>query len=226
MTPALRILATAILALALAGCDRSDAARAPAPPPASQPVDASASGHSDDVVSCPLDVPSSRIARIPVEDVHEIAAHYTHLTRVTKEPVYIDPDLSALCAAAAPAATTTRTGAARYGPHDQTVATIYMNASAADAFAARPAAKYPVGSVIVKEKKSVGPAGHDGVEGMVKRPAGYDPPHGDWEYFYFQGPAATAKIDSGKIATCVRCHAGAANKDYVFGDWAHDATAQ
>ena len=51
---------------------------------------------------------------------------------------------------------------------------------------------------------------------MVKRAPGYDPEHGDWEYFYFEDPA---KIEQGKIQSCVRCHAGAKATDHVFGTW-------
>ena len=87
------------------------------------------------------------------------------------------------------------------------------------------AEKRPVGSVIVKEKEGQGyyfegtartAKTRDGVGGMVKRPPGYDPAHGDWEYFYFEDPS---KIESGKISSCVQCHAGASKTDYVFGDW-------
>jgi hypothetical protein len=49
-----------------------------------------------------------------------------------------------------------------------------------------------------------------GVGGMVKRSAGYDPTHGDWEYFYFEDPK---KIESGRIASCVQCHSSAKDKD-------------
>jgi hypothetical protein len=52
---------------------------------------------------------------------------------------------------------------------------------------------------------------------MIKRPSGYDPSHGNWEYFYFENPS---KIESGKITSCVQCHAGAADRDFVFGTWA------
>jgi hypothetical protein len=57
---------------------------------------------------------------------------------------------------------------------------------------------------------------NNGVGGMVKRPAGYDPKHGDWEYFYFDD---ATKIESGRISSCVQCHNSAKNKDYVFGTW-------
>jgi hypothetical protein len=101
-----------------------------------------------------------------------------------------------------------------------------MNDPAARSFREN-AASYPVGSIIVKEKKAMSyragdrssamTKARDGVGGMIKRPPGYDPEHGDWEYFYFED---AAKIERGKIASCVQCHAGAAGKDYVFGNWA------
>jgi hypothetical protein len=79
----------------------------------------------------------------------------------------------------------------------------------------------------VKEKKALGyrsttqpqqmAKANDGVGGMIKRGAGYDSAHGDWEYFYFED---ARKIESGRISSCVQCHTGAANKDYVFGGWA------
>ncbi len=52
---------------------------------------------------------------------------------------------------------------------------------------------------------------------MIKRPTGYDPDNGDWEYFYFEDPT---KFEQGRIALCVECHRGAAATDYVFGGWA------
>jgi hypothetical protein len=102
---------------------------------------------------------------------------------------------------------------------------IYMNDLASGEFR-KWAQPYPVGSIIVKEKKWLGnevfgkyetAARRDGVGGMIKREPGYDPQHGDWEFFYFEEPA---KIQSGKIQSCVACHAGAAGTDHVFGSWA------
>ena len=109
------------------------------------------------------------------------------------------------------------------GPHAHTAITIYMNDSAASTFTAanKP---YPVGAIIVKEKKASNSnlhpiQAHDGVGGMIKRAPGYDPDHGDWEYFYFEDPT---KIESGKIESCIQCHAGAAANDHVFGGWANN----
>lgn len=203
MTPAHRLLAAAaILAMTLAGCDRRVADRASLPAPG-QPIAAVSTG------TAPLD-----LGREPL--VRDIATGYTHLARVTKEPVPIDPEFSGACA---PSVTVSwEESRQAHGPHAKTSLTIYMNPPAAEAFAGRPSKAYPVGSVIVKEKRAFTAQAHDGVGGMVKRPPGYDPQHGDWEYFYFQDPA---RIESGRLASCVQCHSGgAAGKDHVFGDWA------
>ena len=98
-----------------------------------------------------------------------------------------------------------------------------MNDIAASAFATKPY-DFPVGSVIVKDKsaKNVHTKNgkfiktDDGVGGMIKRDSGYDPKHGDWEYFYFTD---INKIESGKIKSCVDCHSKASNSDYVYGHW-------
>ena len=84
---------------------------------------------------------------------------------------------------------------------------------------------YPAGSIIVKEKELLSYRSEEngkwiergnGVGGMVKRQAGYDPDNGDWEYFYFE---SLDNIESGRIATCIQCHRQSSDMDYVFGSW-------
>jgi hypothetical protein len=49
---------------------------------------------------------------------------------------------------------------------------------------------------------------------MVKRPAGYDPDGGDWEYLVV---AADGQVEErGRLALCARCHAEAPH-DRLFG---------
>jgi hypothetical protein len=157
-------------------------------------------------------------------DVQQVAATYGSLKSMTKEPVFVDPGLAMLCRGATQAEV--EMARKTSGPHAHTAVSIFMNDLAAGAFG-KPNARYPVGSIIVKQKKALEywsatqpgemAASNDGVGGMIKRPAGYDPAHGDWEYFYFED---ARKIESGRINSCVRCHSGAANNDYVFGGWA------
>lgn len=90
-----------------------------------------------------------------------------------------------------------------------------MNDLAATAFRSGSNA-YPVGAVVVKQKHKHYGKDVSGVGGMVKRSTGYDPQHGDWEYFYFEDPQ---KIESGRLASCVQCHDAAKQGDHVFGTW-------
>jgi hypothetical protein len=153
--------------------------------------------------------------------ISKIAATFTNYSRITKDVVYVNLELAILCRGASKE----EVDAARtkFGPHANTGILIYMNPPAANAFGTNATA-FPIGSVIVKQKTIGGyrdkekwhPGGNTGVGGMVKRPAGYDPQHGDWEYFYFEDPK---KIERGRIASCVQCHEAAKEKDHVFGTW-------
>src|SRR4051812_48016736 len=110
--------------------------------------------------------------------VDELATTYTHLTRMTPAPVMVDAGLAELCRGVTPR--DVELAQQRLGPHVNTFVSIYMNVLAAGAFNQR-ARVYPVGSVIVKEKKAIEfvGGGHSGVGGMIKRAAGYDSEHGD-----------------------------------------------
>ena len=161
-------------------------------------------------------------ARAPAPTVEHVAATYTQLTAMTQAPVLVDAGLAEMCRGVTPR--DVELAQQRLGPHLGTAVNIYMNEPAAAAFKQRIRA-YPVGSVIVKEKKALVPMDgqsgsastpHGGVGGMIKRPAGYDSEHGDWEYFYFED---ASKIESGKISSCIECHAGAGQQDHVFGHW-------
>ena len=144
--------------------------------------------------------------------ISEIATAYTNYSRITEHAVFVNPELAVQCA---PVSKPQIAAAeAKFGPHANSAMLIYMNPLAADAFGTN--ATFPVGSVVVKQKTIPGHDTNNGVGGMVKRPAGYDPAHGDWKYFYFESPK---KIESGRIASCVQCHDSAKEKDHVFGTW-------
>lgn len=152
----------------------------------------------------------------------EVAVDFTNYLQITKSVVYVNPELAMLCRGASKEEV--EAARIKFGPHANTGILIYMNKLAADAFTTN-ASTYPVGAVIVKQKTILGYTDKDGkrvqeadngVGGMMKRPVGYDPTHGDWEYFYFED---TKKIESGRISSCVQCHTSASDKDYVFGTW-------
>ena len=137
-----------------------------------------------------------------------LVAGYKDLKLMTPEPVLVDPELTMLCVK--PTAEQVRAAREASGPHAQAEINVYMNRRAAEAFEQR-AERYPVGSIIVKEKLYLS----EGLGGMIKRAAGYDPEHGDWEYFFKDSNG----IETGRISSCRHCHSAAAARDYVFGDW-------
>ena len=150
-------------------------------------------------------------APAPIE-TSQIARDYQRFKLMTPKPVPVDPQLAGMCRGLS--SSDIAQAIKRSGPHAQAWVSIYMSDSAATAFEKSTA--YPVGSIVIKEKRIHTTPDSQGVGGMVKRAPGYDPAHGDWEYFYFEDPA---KIETGKIASCVQCHTAAAKTDYVFGSW-------
>jgi cytochrome P460 len=158
-------------------------------------------------------------------DIQQIAESYRKLNSMLPHAVSVDPAFAAMCRSVSPEEI--QEAAQLNGPHARAYVQIYMNEQAAAAFK-QASAQYPAGSVIVKEKASVPEVSDganpqpakpsDGVGGMIKRPPGYDPEHGDWEYFYFEN---ANKIESGRISSCVQCHQSAEKTDHVFGNWSH-----
>ena len=87
---------------------------------------------------------------------------------------------------------------------------VYGNELAKRAFEEK-SAQAPTGSIFVNEKTVSGKVEAIGV--MVKRPANFDTPHGDWEYFYADPWGA---FRNGSLADCIACHQQAKSPDYVF----------
>jgi len=157
-----------------------------------------------------------------------VASRYHSFEKITPTPVLGDPILLVRCTTLTPVEAEAET--AKAGPHALALISIYMNSLAAHAF--RAGDRYPEGSIIVKEKAvsqtHANPlfnadAATTGTGGMIKRAAGYDPSNGDWEYFYFSDPN---RVEHGRIASCVECHARAGASDHVYGSWADAGTRQ
>lgn len=153
----------------------------------------------------------------------DLSRDYEQLRLMTDKPVPIASEIFTLCSSEA-----IEQGAIaaqkRSGPHALTAIRVFMNDSAAAAFR-RSAEAYPPGAAIVKEKQFHATDGGEmplAVAGMIKREAGYDLRHGDWEYFYRD---EKSQFERGKIASCIECHRNAAQMDYVFGDWAEQGGA-
>jgi len=96
----------------------------------------------------------------------------------------------------------------------------WANPLAAQALASEGPVTFPVGAVIVKEKYSGPKTVKPDVVAiglMIKRAAGFDPTHGNWDYAYYE-PALGVIQTAEQTAYCANCHAGAAATDYVYVD--------
>jgi len=104
------------------------------------------------------------------------------------------------------------------GPHFVGAVKLFGNADAEKALKLDPKAVLPVSGTIVKEKlaSSKKDAKLIAYGAMIKREKGYDAEHGDWEYVYADLSDAKPKIERGKIASCIKCHSIAKERDYLF----------
>ncbi len=75
---------------------------------------------------------------------------------------------------------------------------------------------YPDGSIVIKEAYRPG-RDYVGLIAIMRKKAGVDPDHNDWEFIEYTRNAADAEFDViAKDGVCWRCHSGVEDIDYVF----------
>ena len=81
----------------------------------------------------------------------------------------------------------------------------------------RPA-KFPVGSIIVREKLSQPDGSPELLAVMIKRGPDFNPKGGDWEFLTLEGNGRKVK---GRETTgsCLECHSRQKDQDFVFRDY-------
>lgn len=137
-------------------------------------------------------------------------ASYRGWSLVNPRPVKMDTVVAQMCAPLFPRE------AAANNPHADKFISVYVNDAGRRAMLGERAPRFPQGSLIVKEKLS-DPASRapELLTAMLKREAGYDPQHGDWEYLVLDG-AASKILERGRLENCQGCHAARKADDYVF----------
>jgi hypothetical protein len=103
-------------------------------------------------------------------------------------------------------------------PHEKGVKTFarYFANELAETEIYKDAPKFPVGSIIVREKLlSAEDTNPELVTAMIKREKGFSRKTGDWEYLVVEGGLNKIKSRE-KVGSCSKCHAGAAQTDFVF----------
>ncbi len=101
-------------------------------------------------------------------------------------------------------------------PHLAKFITVYVNPVGKAAMLEQSHPKFPVGTVIVKEKYTTGVSKTpELMTVMRKHEKGYNPDNGDWEYLALAGDSRQVQAQ-GKIETCQSCHQQVVGNDYVF----------
>lgn len=95
---------------------------------------------------------------------------------------------------------------------------VYANPLARAALGKGAGAKFPAGSVLVREKLT-GPGDHAPqlLVVMFKRAPGFNPAGGDWEFLTVDGGLRKVK-DRRKTGSCLECHASRRESDFVFSE--------
>lgn len=103
-------------------------------------------------------------------------------------------------------------------PHGAVFRNVYVNDIGKNALLGSKTAAFPVGSVIVREAiPDIGPRTPNVIDVMVKRPIGFNPKTGDWEFIVFDGQGNFKKV-TGPDNACAKCHLRQAKSDFVFRD--------
>jgi hypothetical protein len=100
-------------------------------------------------------------------------------------------------------------------PHKDKYINVFVNAVGQNEFLNTKNPKFPIGTVIVKEKlktpESILP---ELLTVMVKRKKGFNPKVGDWEFMTLDGKA-TKITSKGKLESCQACHLEYKKNDFV-----------
>lgn len=145
----------------------------------------------------------------------DVIRNYRSWTQVNPQPVHISRQASAACARVLPMPPTDNS----LNPHEGRLITVYVNDIGTPAMMTQLNPRFPVGSVIVKEKFS--PNDKDVPElmtVMVKRERGFNPESGDWEYMVINGDGTKVQ-ERGRLANCQACHIPRKEWDYVARDY-------
>lgn len=107
-------------------------------------------------------------------------------------------------------------GGKKHDTHGSTFGVVYANDLAREALSNDGRAKFPVGSIIVREKLASREATQpELVVVMIKRASGFNPAGGDWEFITADGTLTKVR-ERQKKGSCLDCHSSQADRDFVF----------
>ena len=145
-----------------------------------------------------------------LEGKSEVAG-YKNWTKVNDKPQYMASKVAAMCAIP----TKAQIDKEKSNPHLEKFINVYVNSIGKDEMMTKKNPKFPVGTVIVKEKLS-SPESQtpELLTVMIKREKGFNPEVGDWEFMTLDGEA-TKVTSRGKLENCQACHLDYEQNDFV-----------
>lgn len=156
----------------------------------------------------------------PPTDLKALVSQLESMHKVNSSPHLIQPMVVVLCRIP----TRSEESRTHESPHRGYYIDVYVNEIGREAMMESTIPKYPVGTVIIKEKfpwsEEDDPAtSTKDVELytiMIKRETGYNPACGDWEFGAINGDFSDSEV--GKLSSCMRCHRKNPEMDFVFRD--------
>ena len=104
-------------------------------------------------------------------------------------------------------------------PHNSKYIVVFVNETGKKAMMTQAKPSFPVGSLIVKEKRAKPEATQPELcTVMLKREAGYNTKGGDWEYFVADGTGTHVQA-RGIIEKCASCHTRRKATDFVYREY-------
>lgn len=136
---------------------------------------------------------------------------YKDWTKVNDKPQYMPSRVAMMCIRPSQA----QIDEEAKNPHIEKFITVYVNSIGKDEILTKKNPKFPVGTVIVKEKlASPDSKNPELLTVMIKRDKGFNAEVGDWEFMTLNG-AATEITARGKLENCMACHLGYKDNDFV-----------
>lgn len=145
----------------------------------------------------------------PSEPEPDLASlsNYRQWTLVNPTPQLMEPASAESCAIIF--------GRQKDSPHLNKYVSVFVNPVGSQEMMTKLDPKFPIGSMIVKEKLgSADSTKPEVLTAMIKRGPGYNPEGGDWEYLVLDG-AASKIVERGKLTRCSGCHRPYESTDFV-----------
>ena len=136
---------------------------------------------------------------------------YRNWSKVSKDNFIMEPVISQSCVAPI----RTEDSDPENNPHKDKYIKVYVNSVGESEMLTKKNPKFPVGTVIVKEKLSTPDStAPELLTVMIKREKGFNPEVGDWEFAALNGEGTEVNA-KGKLQSCQACHIGYQKNDYI-----------